>query len=180
MPFNRIFIILFFLLASTTSGFAASPPPVNIDSNTESYPLKSGFNYFIDDSSKMTLEKILSSEVQDQFIPSGNKALNIGVTNSTCWIKFSLHNPAQTAKDLILELGTSTINSVTLFIPKTNGHFFHKTTGDIYPIEERDFFHRRPCFSFKIKPESTETYYLRLKTDAILETSLTVIEQKIF
>ncbi|WP_415715445.1 diguanylate cyclase [Maridesulfovibrio sp.] len=171
-------LILIFSIAAPSSVFADTP--LNLIGNDKSYPLENHFSYLIDNSGQMSLEQILSAETDSEYKPSAGRTLNVGVTDSACWVKFTLHNPENSVRDLVLELGTSTINSATLFIPNRTGGYSRKTTGDMYPIEERDFFHRKPCFSFQLGPQGTETLYLRLKTNAILETSLTILDRDHF
>ncbi len=172
-----LFIILMLLWA--VPSFAA-PESTVLNKEQHIYPLENHFSYFLDDSGKMKLSDILDPATQKQFIDSTEKPLNVGVTDSACWVRFQINNPQLTPREVVLELGTSTINTATLFIPAAENRFTRKTTGDKHPISERDFFHRRPCFSITIPPDSADTYYLRLKTNAILETSLTITDQKDF
>lgn len=149
--FRLFFISLLFIFIPALC--LASPPiPLNLDAGFQSHALEKHFSYFIENSGRMSLKEILSSNLENEFTASTGKTLNAGVTDDACWIKFTLHNPEDSTRDLVLELGTSTINTATLYIPDKDGTYSQKTTGDKHPIEERDFFHRRPCFSFQMAP----------------------------
>lgn len=153
--------------------FAEQTAPVHITPDQESYHLEGRFDFLTDTSGNMTLKDILQPDAQARFVHSSENPLNLGVTDKPCWIRLSLDNTGGNALPLVLELGTATINTATLFIPSKDG-FLKKTTGDALPIEQRDFFHRHPNFAFTIGPDTQKTLYLRLQTNAILETSMTL------
>ncbi|KIX10966.1 7TM diverse intracellular signaling domain-containing protein [Dethiosulfatarculus sandiegensis] len=180
MAFGRVILGLLVLLLSLPA-YAQDAAPLILNPSESSYDLAGNYAYLVDNSSKIGLKEILGPDMQKRFKPSGGKPLNLGVMpDEVCWLKIKIENRQSLAKEMVLELGTSTINHATLFVLDEKGEFEEKITGDMHPMSQRDYYHRHPNFSFKVKPAGITTIYLKLETQAILETSLTLFDAKSF
>lgn len=159
--------------------FAAFSETLVLRPDIETYSLRSHFSYYVDESRGMSIEQAAALSGKGEFIAS-NKNLNMGITSAACWVRFSLSNTGDSPQDLVLVLGTPSISKALLFIPDGQGGYVKKITGETYSARAQDYFYRHLNFGFTIAEHSEETMYLRLTTDAILETSLTLYTENSF
>lgn len=160
--------------------YAGEMAVLELKPGKSSYSLEPYYAFFVDETSKLKLNDVLNEDNQSRFQASGGESLNLGVIPYSCWLKIVIKNPRETVQNLVLELGTSTINSATLYDPVVNGEYKEKTTGDMHPISGRDYFHRHANFGITIEAGQEKVIYMRLQTEAILETSLTLFTEKRF
>ena len=142
--------------------------------------MESLYSFMVDDSGELTINDVIKPDIENKFIKAPAKALNLGVTNSTAWIRFTLHNPENRNRTLVLKLGTSTIDVANLYDPTSDGKFIVHKSGQLHDADMQDYFYRTPNFRIKLAPFQNKTLYLQMHTVAILETTLTLVDENIF
>ncbi|MCB9482324.1 MAG: hypothetical protein H6680_10975 [Desulfobacteraceae bacterium] len=182
---NRVYSILIFsylcMSFFITSAFCLEAGRLELGKGTGNYDLKNYYSYYIDKTGSVQFEDIISDEYKKRFKPSMGKPVNFGVVpDHECWLRIKIYNPSEKAIETVVELGTSTINSATLYYPEKDGEYKSKTTGDLHKISERDYFHRHLNFALNLEPKKETVLYLLLKTEAILETSIQLHTRKAF
>ncbi|WDP88473.1 MAG: diguanylate cyclase [Desulfobacter sp.] len=166
-------------LAESRNCLAGPAEPVTLERGIETYSLRSHFAYYVDPSGGVTVAQAEALAENGEFIASDTN-LNVGITSAACWVRFSLSNPGDAPQKLVLVLGTPTISKAVLYIPDGHGGYTEKITGDVYSARVQDYFHRHLNFGVSISGGEQKTVYLRLTTDAILETSLTLYTDRAF
>jgi len=180
MTDRSVFLILLLSVFLPLSANGSNEPSLKIDSDFSKSGLEPYIEYFVDTGGHLTIKGITKTSIQHEFTRLKRKSFNFGVISDPCWVRFTLKNPQKQPVDLVLELGTSTINHADIYIPLPEGGYAHKTSGDLHTISKRDHYHRQTNFSVTLGPGEQATMYLRLQTEAILETTLSLYSLKEF
>lgn len=141
-----------------------------IYNNTQQNISIGDFVYILEDpSNKKSFEEVLTST---NFIKSNTTTPNLGVSQSTFWIKFTLFNNTSES-NLLLEFAQPIVNHITFYIPN-NKEYLQCNTGDQYPFGQRTYQYPNFVFDINIKPHSTQTYYMKIKGDEQILLPLTL------
>lgn len=89
---------------------------------------------------------------------------NLGVSNSSFWLKISILNTTK-QKHLLLELAYPIMDVVEMYSPTTNPDSFSVLkTGDTHNFKERKYDHQNFLFDLYIPQNETKTFYIRVKS----------------
>lgn len=99
---------------------------------------------------------------------------NLGVSTSHFWIRFSVVNKSRDEL-IMLELAYPLMDEVVLYEPLGDKRFAVHKTGDSYQFASRKYNHQNYIFDLRIPPNTTRTYYLRLKSGEQLLVPLSII-----
>lgn len=97
---------------------------------------------------------------------------NIGFDRSAHWFKLNITNESKST-EWLLEVAYSPLDQIDVYIQGADGTLLHKTSGDHYPIAQRDLPHRHPIFSFTITPGQTQDVYVRVHTISSVQVPIT-------
>ncbi len=173
-------VILVLVIMGTAMGRSVNSMAVTLQKGQALYPLEAHYSLFVDRSGSQTVNDVSGQVMDNRFIPSSGRALNLGVTKSTAWVRFTLRNNDDVKRIMVLKLGTSTIDHAVLHSPLKGGTFSARQGGQLQDSRGRDYYYRLPCFTIDIAPHQEKTLYLEMKTSAILETSLTLESRESF
>jgi len=160
-----VFILLSNLLTAGSSIF-------NISTSTNNKLLGKYIEVLEDKSGELTIEDILSVEMQKQFVPSEQEEPGFGFTSSAYWVKLTTNNSTDREIRWYLEIGYPLIDYIDLYIPDSSGRFTKKQTGDHLSFDSREVDYRNFIFHLTENPESQQTYYLRFKTSSSMNFPL--------
>ncbi len=141
-----------------------------IYSETEN-PISIGDRLYIleDASNQKSFEEIVKSH---EFARSKAAIPNLGVSQSTFWVKFTLSN--NTLDDnILLEFAQPIINDITFYTPHKNGYIKYNT-GDQYAFNNRIYKYPNFVFDLNIKSHDTQTYFIKIKGDEQILLPLTL------
>ncbi len=147
--------------AQSGSDNTFSNPLVLTDEQNE-YPLGLHLDYLEDTTNELTINDVAGLAYANKFTPSQSERLNLGLTDSTYWLRFQLDN--QTTKDTrwLLEQQQSLFSSMTLYTPSvTDGGFVETISGNIHPFTIRDIPHRNTAFELLVEANTTQILYIR-------------------
>jgi two-component sensor histidine kinase len=112
---------------------------------------------FIDTNNKYTIDTISTAK----FTPSNISKINIGYTDSTIWIKFSITNETTKNINKVLLVDNYIMDNIILFTENKNS----------YKKEEKGVLHDRNFqniinhyFDIEINPNETKNYYLKISS----------------
>ena len=97
------------------------------------------------------------------FKRSARKVPNLGLSQSTFWIKLTIQNESDYS-NLLLEVAYPILDEVTLFLPQRRGQYSAIHTGEQRPFNERKYKHPNYIFDLNISKGAAKTYYLRVKS----------------
>ena len=163
---------LFTLLMSLISNAAAL---IEIDRNTQKLVVGTSITYLADIDGKLRLEDILSNKYQQHFLPSTNKALNFGFTDTTYWIKIDIAFDSQLTQSThwIMEISYPLLDDIAFYRQETQGYKKY-VAGDTIPFSERAIEYPNPVFHITNEPGKNVTHYLRVNSSSSLQIPITI------
>jgi two-component system, sensor histidine kinase LadS len=93
-----------------------------------------------------TLDEILSDEISGQFRRSRDAVPGFGLKTSAYWVRLEVDNQSAERQRWLLELGYPPLDDVRLFVPRSEGGFDERRTGDRLPFSARDIAYRTYLF----------------------------------
>ncbi|GAA3937025.1 7TM diverse intracellular signaling domain-containing protein [Hymenobacter algoricola] len=123
-----------------------------------------------DPSGQLTIADVRRPEWSRRFqsgeVTSGGKpAGNIDNTESAYWLRLIVR-PDDDEHHWYLEMFDSHINDLTFFRANATGRYFGVRTGADLPFASRPYAYKNFLFNLYQRPNETQTYYLRLKSDS--------------
>ncbi|MFC5623838.1 hybrid sensor histidine kinase/response regulator [Algoriphagus winogradskyi] len=157
--FNLAFGLLFLLAkngyAQLTSG-KESEFPISIHNQAEFAQVDSGH---------YDLEEFLAIEDSLDFQFLKYPITDLGFTDGTYWVRFSLENTLDKPLTYYLETARPITDVVHLY-QLTNGTVVSdQLSGDLVKFENRPFQHRKLIFPITIAPNSTSRFYIKYQSD---------------
>jgi signal transduction histidine kinase len=121
-----------------------------------------------DQSGTLTPEQAWASE---QYKPSTQRIPNMGISNSTFWVKLRVVN-ATSLKDPLLLLEQPTLDKVTLYSWLPGNSFSETTLGEVVPFSKREFKVPDYIFRLHIPENETATYLLKIRSSDQIQLPL--------
>jgi len=123
--------------------------------------------FYEDKSASLSLTQILASDRQLSFTPTHTVSLKRGATSGVVWIRMSVLNPFAQEMDPMLTLSNSRIDSVRVF----------NISSPDQPVELnapqlQGSLSQAHVFSLNVKSKATNSYLIRLETDALMTTRI--------
>ncbi len=139
--------------------------------NSESiYSASENCRYLEDKNGRLSFDEVRSSSRRDQFKSSPDAVPNFSFTGSVYWFRFTISDRRLRSDDeqLVLIYRWPFINSITVFIEKSDRTYRMIETGCTWPVETRDIPSR--LFMFRLDPvKGGETeVYVRCSTKGIM------------
>lgn len=111
------------------------------------------------------LEEVLKNESELDFKPLEQSNTNLGFTTHFYWVKFKLENNTKSEQLFYLETARPITDVVNLYKIGTDGMEEKMQAGDLIPISERPFYHRKNIFPLRLAPGDKFDFYLELGSD---------------
>jgi two-component system, sensor histidine kinase LadS len=108
------------------------------------------------------------------FHPAPELGTNFGFTSSTWWVRFTLVNPAEGDRHVVLREDYPLIDYLDLWAPERDGSWRHTSTGDRTVFSTREFVHRDFLFDLDVPSATERTYYVRAASGGPVDLSLAV------
>ncbi|HEY6880204.1 MAG TPA: 7TM-DISM domain-containing protein, partial [Polyangiales bacterium] len=163
--------IAFVLLAM--AGTARAEPVVSVQGPLDGIPLGRKIALFEDRSGTLSLEDVQRPEYAAHFSMVDSDSPSFGYTDSAYWVRMRVDNPSDHARNWLLELSYPHLDDVSLFVPRAEGGFDVRETGDMRPFSSRDVAYRSFVFTLDELPHASRTYYMRVKTTGSLNLGMT-------
>ena len=166
--FHRIFRVLVLpvmLLLVALRAYALGP--IILPEGSFSQSITPYTSFYEDKSASLTLPQILASDRQLSFTPTHTISLKRGVNSGVVWIRMSVLNPFAQEMDTILTLSNSRIDSVRIFnISDTERPL------ELNAPQPQGSLSQAHVFSLNVESKATNSYLIRLETDAIMATRI--------
>jgi two-component system, sensor histidine kinase LadS len=133
-------------------------------------------SYLRDANQTLTFEEVRNRE----FAPYPSEySPNIGFDRSAHWFKLNIQNESSFT-EWLLEVAYSPLDQIDLYLTDSNNSVTHKSSGDHFPIAQRDLPHRHPIFAFNIKQGETQQVYVRIHTISSVQVPITLWHREAF
>jgi signal transduction histidine kinase len=130
--------------------------PVEVGSRFQKVDLSRQVLLLEDSAKRLGLHQVVTLP----FKPNTGPSINMGFSNSFFWVKFRLHNPDSTAKELLLEVENPHINKLRLFTLTQGRWHVSQLTGDHFSFYQRPLPHPHFLFPITVQGRQTLTGYL--------------------
>ncbi|MCU0390874.1 MAG: hypothetical protein MUE81_07135 [Thermoflexibacter sp.] len=111
-----------------------------------------------DSTNGLSINSILSSEIQSQFIKMDKSVLSLGFSQSSFWLKCSfVHNGTE---DLVLQIKNVLLDSIQVYLIDNDSIVSYKQAGLLMPYSDRDINTNYYIFNLSITSKSIYDLYL--------------------
>lgn len=159
-------VVVYLLLVPPNSQAQSSndPSPLNLSDEQGEYLLGFHMAYLEDPTGSLTIEQVSNSPYLDQFTPAQSHPLNLGLTQSTYWLRFQVDNQTTLPTQWLLEMQFPSLHAISLFRPNPQQDGYTEIeTGYVQPFTSREVPHHNFVFNLNTSTETIQTYYLRVK-----------------
>ncbi len=163
-------------LLCTFSAHAAQP--LALVDNTASYPLGLHLSYLEDKEGRLTLQDILASSEQTEWVRSEKAVPSFGFTASTYWFAIDIQNQSATNSEWLLESLYPPLDHITAHVIYPNQPAMTYHGGDAVAFSQRVVKHRNTMFNVPLAAGQTVRIYLAVKTESSLQLPLVLLSPK--
>ena len=117
------------------------------------------------DSSNYSLKDILDRESTLDFQQLKKPITDLGFTDKTFWLRFSLENEANLPRTLYLETARPITDVVHLYQLSNGEIISDQLNGDMIKFEDRPFKHRKIIFPVTLPANSNSDFYIKYQSD---------------
>lgn len=141
---------------------AGGVEPALLTPREDRLPLIAHMEYLEDPTGQVSLEAIITGDLDGQFKEIQAREVNFGFTTSTYWFRFTLRNDDPEAQQRLLELTNPRIDVIEFFAPTPDGTYARRIAGNRLPFTRREVAYPNPVLHVTTPPEQEATYYFRI------------------
>jgi two-component system, sensor histidine kinase LadS len=149
----------------------AHAAPQRVDGGFSFEKVNPAMEVLEDPDGRMDFESVRAS---GDFRPAPAMGTNFGFTSSAWWVRFSLTNPGEGDRHVVLREDYPLIDHLELWAQQRDGSWRHSATGDRTAFSTREFAHRDFLFDLDVPSASERTYYVRAASGGPVDLSLAV------
>lgn len=164
-----MFPLLFLILFSWASGAVASAPIALPDGGQVG--IRAGWDLLREPGNTLTVEQLSDPGIARAFVGQTSEPA-LGYVNGTAWLRLTVTRPASAPPMWLLELRSSLLNDVTLYVPQPGGGYRRHVAGDRMPVAQRDVAYRNPVFRVDLPAVQPVTLYLRIRSTSTMSFSM--------
>lgn len=158
MNYLKVVLIFSFLLLQGLRSLAE--PIISFNQTGKVISIGRQVSILEDSSGQLTFEAAVKSTA---YKPASTNVPNLGVSNSTFWVKFIVKN--ESANDrLLLELDQPTIDQAMLYTIEADGRVTEQAEGEFKKYGERRYNNQNHVFDLHVQQGEIHTYYLKVKS----------------
>ncbi|ABZ93604.1 Conserved hypothetical protein [Leptospira biflexa serovar Patoc strain 'Patoc 1 (Ames)'] len=158
-------------------GFLSAAPKINLAAEMTGISIWNQVSVLEDSKQSIPAESIIHGERDLEF--KSLKSPNLGFSQSVYWVRFEIFNPTSQLIRWNLAYDFPLIDEIQLFgspLPKDSV----RTLGDSFPFSQRNVDYRNPVFPMETPPNTTNVYYLKIKSESTIPLILELWTEKEF
>lgn len=155
-PFFIVFLLSMLLSGHTKAQNLKDSYPQSIYSSSEIIDLQH---------EKLSISDFLDQESSFKFFKLEDENTNLGFTENNYWVRFSLSNKESNPKLIYLETGRPITDVVNLYQVSEDGAVSELKNGDLIPIGDRAFKHRKIIFPITLEANTSYRFYVNYQSD---------------
>lgn len=157
---NYLKVVLIFSLLLLQGLRSLAEPIISFNQTGKVISIGRQVSILEDSSGQLTFEAAVKSTA---YKPATTNVPNLGVSNSTFWVKFIVKNESENDR-LLLELDQPTIDRATLYTIEADGRITEQAEGEFKKYGERRYNNQNHVFDLHVQQGETHTYYLKVKS----------------
>ena len=171
----RHYLSILFILLSLNPLLQLKAEAVDLDVNFTYWPIGNTLCVFEDKSNSYTVDYLKQHHDRVIWRPSNQNYLNYGFTDSSYWLHGKINNLEQLSQYLVLDFGDSLIDNIDIYFVRENGEWELIKLGTRRGGEGRDSISKLSfAAGFNMAANESIEFYIRLKTQAFLQTKITL------
>jgi signal transduction histidine kinase len=120
---------------------------------------------------------ILGIQHQNFTLLDSTRSRSLGYNKDIHWFKFDVVNKSS-RPDWFLEVAFSPLDHIEFYSRDAYGKWSLQFSGDMYKFSTRAIQHRNFIFPFYVRPESRETFYVKIVSTSALQVPLKVWSER--
>jgi signal transduction histidine kinase len=164
---STLFVILFSFITDIAQAYS----PIIFSKGQRNLAIGNEVYIFEDKNNALKMDDIMALS-QNQFQKSTKIVPNLGVSNSSFWLKFYIKNTS--TKPILLDLEDPILDLVEFYIVSGNKIIKSEKLGEYLPFGRRKFNHPDYIFELETANDSIYTYYLKLKSTEQILAPMTI------
>ncbi|OUR98035.1 hypothetical protein A9Q81_12300 [Gammaproteobacteria bacterium 42_54_T18] len=160
-------VVLFVIGSSAYAEEDVQPVSLFVGTN---YDLNRNIYIFEDPTNELTIDQVSSHEYDTEFSLNESSMLNLGISQSTYWVKLNIVYPssypnADPRQQWLLEVGRSNLDIAELFIPEVDGVYTVLSSDLRSKYDEKDVIHVNSVFPITTLLDQEMLLYIKIKSD---------------
>ncbi len=132
---------------------------INLTEESEIVNISPYLLIYEDSTSSLSIDDIL----EKSFINYKQKVPNLGVSNSTFWVKITLKNISSLEK-FLLELSLPTLDFIEFYYPDSTGNYSSIKAGEEFIFEKRKYQDPNYIFDLDINRNESKVFFLKINS----------------
>lgn len=172
MPRILSVMVIWPVIAMLLAGRAiAMPATLTLNADQQAYNVGPWLEILEDKGAGLGVEDIMTS---NQWRPSQSESVNLGVTQSDWWFRFSAHSEYRREQLFLLEIAYSNLDVIEIFLVDENRVTETFTMGDHFPFHRRPIDHHNFVTPVYWPAEKTLDVYLHVRSSGAMQLPLTI------
>ena len=177
---KKYYLIPVFITLIVFTNICFATPVIEIRKDKELYEIGLNLSVFEDPDQILTLEDIVSKSNSNDFAQSKNIVPNFGYTTSAFWMKFTVYNPLNINKEMVLKISYPLLDDVRFYIPLKKGGYIEKKSGRNASIKDLEITTRDIAFNVTILSKEKNTYYVRVLSKDSMPVPIALMTRSAF
>lgn len=165
-------LILIAFLTAFAASAQVTAPVLELNAGSDRYPLAPYIELLEDPQRSYTIHDVTEPDVAAQFRPAHARSINLGVSKSAYWLRFTVHDNRPRGgilTALLLDLSWENLDSVRLYIPPDEGADYRMIeTGTRYQTPPSPLRGMRPIIALDTEDGTTHTFHVRVEHEGAL------------
>lgn len=157
----------FFLLLLMSWTLSAWADELLLQEGMSSRSLVGIAEFFEDKENKTTFATLHTPALMEAFKPLEQKDINRGLTRSSFWLRFTIHNPTNNTLDWVVTPETSYLDNLDIYTSREGLGWRHRQVSDHQRFASRDLNYRLLNASFSLPANESMQVYVRLSTNTL-------------
>jgi sensor histidine kinase YesM len=156
---SRLFLAISFFLGSH---IGQAQKKVLVKNSIEMLNLSNSTEYWEDSSEKASFQTVAQPFFRENFKIYTRSYVNLGVTESAFWLRFTLQN--DTEDGIFLKIDNTSLHELDVYEKDLlSNKVIHHPSGDLRPFSFREFTSTDYLYKLNIHPHHASAIYLRVK-----------------
>jgi len=155
-------VLFFFSLLIAQNLCASDKAVITFSDNSNSFYIGNQVLIYQDSSCQKTFKDILTGNLP--FKKNTQEVPNLGITEMTHWVKFSVHNKSNSEK-LLLEYSYPIIDEIELYSLEENGEVNIEKVGEKYRFKSRSYSYPNYIFDLDIQKNTEKTFFIKIRSN---------------
>jgi len=168
---QRLLVLAFVCLGALWSASAHAELPLDMAAELRGVPLGARVGLLEDKHGTLGIAEVAARSGAG-FRTQPKQIVSLGFTHSVYWLRLVVDNSAPVERSWLLEVAFPHLDDLTLYVPRPDGGFDARATGDQRPFAQRDLAYRNFVFMLEEPPGKRQVYYLRVQTVGSMEIPL--------